>query len=227
MSEPLREPASRTRPLFPLLAVLVPVVLLWQTPVIYPLRVLVVFFHELSHGLAAVLTGGRIVEIQIYPGEGGLCITQGGWHFAILTAGYLGSLLWGGALIVLESRLRDDRWLLGSLAALILLISIVFVRPLLSFGLLFGVLMGGAMLGLALYAPQAVSRVALQVIGLTSILYAPLDILDDVLLRPHLPSDAVMLAEATWIPAVVWGVLWIVVAIAAAVGFLRLSMRRV
>ena len=39
------------------------VVLLWGTWRIDPLKILVFFFHELSHGLAATLTGGSIVEI--------------------------------------------------------------------------------------------------------------------------------------------------------------------
>jgi hypothetical protein len=48
-----------------LLAVTAVVVALWDTWAVYPLKILVVFFHELSHGLAAMATGGRIVEVQV------------------------------------------------------------------------------------------------------------------------------------------------------------------
>ena len=76
------------------------------------------------------------------------------------------------------------------------------------FGLLFG-------LGLAYVAVRlstGVNRAVLTVLGLTSCLYAVLDIKADILDRPELPSDAYMLAEVTGIPTLVWGVLWITVA---------------
>ena len=31
---------------------------LWQTPVVVPLKILIVFLHELSHAIAAWLRGG-------------------------------------------------------------------------------------------------------------------------------------------------------------------------
>jgi len=43
-----------------LLITLVAILFLWNTWVVYPLKILVVFFHELSHGLMAVVTGGSI-----------------------------------------------------------------------------------------------------------------------------------------------------------------------
>jgi hypothetical protein len=55
----------------------------------------------------------------------------------------------------------------------------------------------------------AANRAILVVLGLTSCLYAILDIKSDVLDRPHLPSDAHMLAELTGVPTVAWGVIWI------------------
>jgi hypothetical protein len=58
-------------------------------------------------------------------------------------------------------------------------------------------------------------RIALTVLGLTSALYAVLDIRDDVLSRPSMPSDANMLANLTHIPTAFWGVLWIGLSLAA------------
>ena len=66
----------------------------------------------------------------------------------------------------------------------------------------------------------------LLVLGLTSALYALLDIRSDVLARPHLESDAVLLARFTGVPAVVWGVLWIGVALVACWYALRRWLRR-
>ena len=81
-------------------AILAGVLLLWNTWIVYPLRLLVVFFHELSHGLAAIVTGGRVIEIQLDPREGGLAVTQGGSPLLIASAGYLGSLIIGGTTLL-------------------------------------------------------------------------------------------------------------------------------
>ena len=48
-----------------LILITVIVFMLWGTPVVYPLKILVVFMHELSHGLAAVFTGGSIEAISL------------------------------------------------------------------------------------------------------------------------------------------------------------------
>jgi len=66
---------------------------LWQTPLVTPLKILVVYLHELSHGIAAIVTGGEIVKISISPDIGGVIWTRGGSRFLVLSAGYLGSLL--------------------------------------------------------------------------------------------------------------------------------------
>ena len=56
----------------------------WSSFVVYPFRVFVVFLHEISHGIAAVLTGGRIVAVGLTFDEGGVCVTDGGSRFWIL-----------------------------------------------------------------------------------------------------------------------------------------------
>jgi len=208
-----------------LVGLMVVVGLLWNTQVVYPLKILVVFFHELSHGLAAVLTGGDIVRIEVVAAEGGLCVTQGGSRFVTLSAGYLGSLLWGGIILLLSARTRLDRAMSVTLGVILLLTSLLFVRPFGSFGFVFGLVSGLALGGIGLLLPEAVNDYLLRVVGLTSCLYAVLDIKSDILDRPHLRSDAVMLAEQTGIPAVVWGGLWIAVAVGLAALFLVTACR--
>jgi hypothetical protein len=48
----------------------------WDTPLVYPIKIFVVFLHELGHALAALLTGGQVVSIQIFPDESGLTTTR-------------------------------------------------------------------------------------------------------------------------------------------------------
>lgn len=199
--------------------------LFWDTLLVYPVKMLVVFFHELSHGLAAVITGGSIDRIELSSGQGGVCYTRGGSRFLTLTAGYLGSLLWGGAILVAAARTRYDRWIAGGLGVMTIIIGLLFLRPLISFGFAFVVLVGLAFVFSGLKLSEQINDVLLRVIGLTSCLYAPLDIKSDILDRPHLRSDAVMLSELTMIPSVVWGVIWILVATIGAIGFMYIASR--
>ena len=80
-----------------LIGIFIVIAFLWNTQVVYPLKIFVVFMHEVSHGLAALATGGSIKEIQIVQQEGGHAVTLGGSRFWTLTAGYLGSLAVGWA----------------------------------------------------------------------------------------------------------------------------------
>lgn len=66
--------------------------LLWAAPIVYPIKSFVMMRHELGRAIAALITGRQVVGIQIYPEEGGVTFTRGGWPFIILSAGYLGSL---------------------------------------------------------------------------------------------------------------------------------------
>lgn len=184
----------------------------WWTPVAYPLKVFVVFLHEISHGVAAVASGGSIERITLDPRLGGLCACPGGNAFLTLSAGYLGSLTWGG--LLLESGRwagrRPDRIVRGTGVGVALL-TVLFVRG--WFGLVFGLSFGVGLFWLASRISISLNRTVLTALGLTSCLYAVLDIKGDILDRPDLPSDAYMLAELTGIPTLVWGVLWITIAV--------------
>ena len=188
---------------------------LWDTVIIYPLRLLVVFFHEMSHGLAAIATGGRVIEIQIVAAEGGLCITQGGSRFLILSAGYLGSMIWGGSILLLASRGRVHQGLSVVLGILLMVVTLWLVRPIGSFGFAFGLLTGAALVGAGLRLNAAGNKYLLKAIGLVSCIYVVLDIRSDILDRPESRSDAFMLNELTGVPTVVWGVAWIAIALVA------------
>lgn len=207
------------------LALVVTVVwLLWHTWWVYPLKILVVFFHELSHGLAAIVTGGEIAGIELLAKEGGLCRTLGGNRFLTLSAGYLGSLLWGGLILVAASRTRHDQLVTAALGALLIFASLVWVRPIFSFGFPFAVAAGLGLLVVGLKASERVNDWLGKTIGLTSMLYALLDIKDDILDRPHLKdSDAAMLSQLTGLPTLAWGLIWIALALLGAVIFLVIA----
>ena len=196
-----------------LIGIFIVIVFLWNTQFVYPLKIFVVFMHEVSHGLAALATGGSIKEIQIVQQEGGHAITVGGSRFWILTAGYLGSLMWGGLILMLAARTHLAKLISAVIGIGMILISIFYLRN--SFGFLFGVGFGGILILVGRLLPESINEWLLRVIGLTSCLYAILDIKSDIIDRSHLRSDARMLHEeiTPYIPTVVWGVLWMAIAI--------------
>ena len=204
-----------------LLLIFIAIGFLWNTLFVYPLKIFVVFMHEVSHGLAAIATGGRILEIQINPQQGGHALTQGGSRFWTLTAGYLGSLLWGGIILLLAARTRFDKVISILIGFGMVAISIGFGES--TFTYLFGIGFGVALIAIGFYLPEVVNDWILRIIGVTSCLYAILDIKSDVLDRSSLRSDARMLSEVTGIATEIWGALWILIAIALTIWFLYLA----
>jgi hypothetical protein len=193
---------------------------LWPTPIIYPLKVFVVFLHELSHGLAALATGGHIQSISLDWREGGETVTRGGNAFLTLSAGYLGSLAWGLLLLALgRARPAIARGTMLGLGALMLGVSALYVRG--AFGLVFGLGFGAALLLASRWLPAAAVRVVVTALGLTSALYALLDIRSDILQRPGAASDAFMLAQRTGIPTLAWGILWSALGLGACIWMMR------
>jgi len=194
--------------------------IVWDMPFLLPLKIFVVFLHELSHAIAGILTGGSVVEIQIHANQGGHCLIRGGSRVISLAAGYLGSLIWGGLIMFAASRGRYDRLLGACIGVMTVVVTLVYVRNI--FGIAFGLFFGVSLLALARYASEEINDLFLRAIGFTSCLYAVLDIKSDILDRPGCRSDAKMLSEVTYIPTFVWGILWITCALFLSVYFLVL-----
>ena len=183
----------------------------WDTAAIYPVKVFVVFLHEISHGVAALLTGGKIIQIEVSQQIGGLCRTMGGSRFVVVSAGYLGSIIWGGLILILATRTRFSS--IGSfiLGLILLVITALYVRN--SFGVIFGICTGIAFIIIAKYAPMIVNKLVLQFFGLVSCLYVLVDIKEDLFSLERRQTDAQLLADMTHIPSIIWAVLWMAVAI--------------
>lgn len=178
----------------------------WDSLFLLPLKLLVVFFHEMGHAIAVLLTGGGVVDLAVGMDQGGHTISRGGNRFIILNAGYLGSLLFGVALLLVKTP-RGAKRTCVVLALTLLGAATLWVRPLVSFAALFCVATGGGFLWLSRRTDAAESLI--RVLGVFSVLYALGDIRDDVFRMPGgVVTDATMLAEHTGLPSVLWGLLW-------------------
>ncbi|MGI9628736.1 MAG: M50 family metallopeptidase [Longimicrobiales bacterium] len=198
--------------------------LLWDTPAVYPLKIFVVMLHEISHGIVSVATGGTIERIVLDPYQGGACYCGGGNAFLTLSAGYLGSLFWGVALLAAAQSGRvSNRALVAFAGAAVVILTALYVRN--GFGLLFGLSFGTTLFMAGRRLGPGTNKVILTALGLTSCLYAVLDIKSDILDRSHLRSDAAMLGELTNIPTLFWGGLWITIAAVVIVVVFRRAYR--
>lgn len=196
---------------------------LWDTPFVYPFKLLVVFLHETSHVIATILTGGHVVEMAIVQAQGGHVVSNGGWPFMIYSAGYLGSLILGGLIFTLANTTKAHKITMAVLGILMILIALLFVRNL--FGFFFSVMLGGGLFAIGRYLSAAFSEALLRIMGVTSILYVPYDIYSDTIARSYLNSDARMLAEAyggtTWF----WGGIWLVISLVVIVLLVRWTIK--
>ena len=203
-------------------------VLFWNSPLLWPVKIFVVFLHELSHTLALIVTGGHPAGIQLSPQQGGLAWGTGGNRFVVLNAGYLGSLLWGVALLAVANKRAAVPWFLRGMGVALGIATVIWMRPLLSFGFLFGLVVAVLLFVLGKKLSGTAGALVLRFLGIFSCLYAILDIWLDVLHPASWGrnSDAAMLAELTGIPAVVWGVGWSLLSIGVLIVFRKIIVGR-
>jgi hypothetical protein len=103
--------------------------LLWNLPfgvggvLIYPFKLLATWLHELSHGIAMILTGAGLDCVLIYRDTSGLAYAKsssGPTGAAIIAAaGYMGTPLWGALLLVVTPTGHAARRALLVLACLL------------------------------------------------------------------------------------------------------------
>ena len=186
-------------------AIILVIHILWKTMFIYPLKILTVFFHELSHALAAILTGGKVIEI------------------GLASAGYLGSMLCGGVLLLAAAKSNRDKQIRAALGVVLVAVSLIWVRPFLDFGFIFCMILGGAMIASGKFISGQANDWILRAVGLTSCLYATLDVKSDTIDRNLEQSDAGRLAEITGMPSFFWGYLWMTLAVIGTIGFIVMA----
>jgi hypothetical protein len=105
----------------------------------------------------------------------------------------------------------------------VLLVTALFVRNV--FGFVFGGFFGIGMAALAGFLPERYLDVALLWLGAVSMLYAVIDTMEDLLTLSPRMTDAAILASMTGVPAIVWGLLWSAVSVAALALLLRTAWR--
>lgn len=217
---------TQWREVISLVLIMTVTLLLWNTWAVYPLKLLVAFFHEFSQGLMGLATGGHITQITFTSELQGECNVEGGHAIAILLAGYWGSLVWGIALYLVALKWSRAGWINAAMGVMIYTVAVLYVRPVFSMGFAAAALAGAGMVGVSVKLPAFLNRLILKVIALTNCLYALFDVRSAEAAGSSLQSDADKLANLTGVPAVVWGLLWIGIALPAVCLLLLVVTRR-
>ncbi|MBO2591214.1 M50 family metallopeptidase [Shewanella algae] len=169
-----------------------------------PFKWLESYFHELSHALATLLSGGIVSHIQLFPSGAGFCFSQGGWPLLIGFSGYLGAAFWGCLLYHLATWPRGIRISFAFIGALVLLTILLWGRDVLTLSILIS-LSVLFLLPLKFGGNRLLSG-SLRLVALMVMLNALAS--PAVLLGLDDRGDAVLLAEYSWVPAFVWVLLW-------------------
>lgn len=184
------------------------------------------FFHEISHGLAALLTGGSIVSIELHSDGSGLCYTRGGWLFVIFNAGYIGAVFWGVLIYALANRAPSGRGrekiIAILIAGLIAVCAVLYAKDTMTWvvsAVLFLLFVAVVRLGQTVWGMWLLKFIGIYV--LVSAMRAPLHLLDG-----RHDGDGASLADLTHLPEIIWVVLWLAVGVLGLIVVWRLQYRR-
>jgi hypothetical protein len=200
--------------------------------VAWPLVLLSTLAHELGHGIAAALFGGRFESLVIDVDGSGMARSSGSFG-RVATAAIAGAGLMGPAVaaFLLLAFGRHERWarlLLSCLGAALLAVALLLVRN--AFGFWFVVLIGASLL---LVASRAVSLAQTVIVLFAVQLGLSVFSRGDYLFTQTAltasgprPSDVAVMAGALFLPYWFWGVVCGSVSVLFLVWGIRIFFRR-
>ena len=156
-----------------LLGIALASIILWQTRLgsllLYPFTILATWFHEMGHGIAAMLTGRGFERLLIFADGSGVAESLGpadGYRLTdalIAASGPLGPAIAGALLIVASRSPTATRNALVVLGVALILSTLIWVRSLA--GWLVLPALGLAIVALALRGSLSLDRFVIQLVG--------------------------------------------------------------
>ncbi|GAA5989646.1 hypothetical protein JCM10908_000570 [Rhodotorula pacifica] len=175
--------------------------------ILFPFKLCAVACHEGCHALLGLLTGAKIYSIILDPNQGGSTRMEGGWAFASLPAGYIGSTLIGAALIFASFDLKASK--IAAIPLVVHLVFVAFFARKSRFTILFVSMPIGLVLVLYIVAHSIFLRFLLAALGVMNVMYSVWDQFDDLVFHKINASDVCAFQqEYPWLPAQVWGAIW-------------------
>lgn len=170
--------------------------------ILYPVTLLVTFFHETGHAFFALLTGGMVDGIQINSDGSGYARIAGGWSLLVLPGGYIGSALWGNLLLYMALyKEKGNRLLIYFMMAILLASAIIWFNSIGTSLLLIG--FAALLFWISRQKKSIISNV-LIILGTTSLIYIIMDF------NGGPSSDlARFTALIPILPAFIWAIVWL------------------
>ncbi|HEY9802877.1 MAG TPA: M50 family metallopeptidase [Leptolyngbyaceae cyanobacterium] len=209
--------------------------LLWQIPggdyILYPFTILATWFHEMGHGLMALLLGGQFQKLQIFSNGSGVASyairTSLGpiGHGLVAAAGPMGPPLAGAALILASRSFTAASLSLKILGSFLLISTLIWVRSL--FGLVAIPLLGLIILLISLKASRWIQGFAIQFLGVQACVstYHQLDYLFSYTAGGLGLSDTAQMQRYLLLPYWFWGGLMAIASLIILVQSLRVAYR--
>ncbi len=173
----------------------------------WPFSWMQTFFHEISHGLSAFFLGGTIKSIELNINGSGTCTSSGGIRFITAFSGYAGSILWGTAIYIMadnSSAKSADRIAL-LVTGLIIVTALLWAKDLTTILILIVMIIPFALI--IKFKETKLEKYFIQFTGLYILLDAiktPTYLLDGKKI-----GDSATLQSLTWIPEIIWIVIWV------------------
>ncbi len=163
-----------------LLAIALASTALWQTTfgslLLYPFTILATWFHEMGHGIAAMLSGRGFERLLIFGDGSGVALSMrpadgyGATDALIAASGPLGPAIAGAALIICSRSPTAARNALAVLGIALIASTLIWVRS--PTGWLVLPALGLGILALALRGSQATRRFVIQLLGVEAAISA-------------------------------------------------------
>lgn len=186
------------------------------TYLIYPFVILTTWFHEMGHGLTALVLGQQFDQLQIFADGSGVAESRVNTDIsalsraAIAAGGPLAPCLAGSALILASAHEKLWRPALWAMAAAIFASVIVYVRSPVGFFVLPLVAAGIAVI--AWRGPRGLARFTLQFLGVLGAMSMLRDFdylftQEAIIGGQRMLSDTGQIEAALWLPHWVWAAL--------------------
>ncbi|QSJ14505.1 M50 family metallopeptidase [Nostoc sp. UHCC 0702] len=210
-------------------------ILLWQVPagdyILYPFTILATWFHEMGHGLMALLLGGQFQKLEIFSSGSGVATYSISRSLGpigpglVAAAGPMGPPIAGAVLILASRSFKAASLSLKILGSFLLLSTLVWVRS--WFGLVAIPLLGLIILGIALKAPRWVQGFAIQFLGVQACVstYHQLNYLFSYSAGGLGLSDTAQMQRYLLLPYWFWGGLMAIASLVILVQSLRVAYR--
>jgi len=194
------------------------VIAIWQLPYLgwvqYPFILLGTWFHEMGHGLTALMVGGTFEYLEIYENGGGVAYYTVGNSYLprsianafVAAGGLFGPVITGGALIASAKYPKSSMLMLRALIGLMILSILLWVRSFWGIAVLSGYI--AILIGITLFKSRRLEVITILFLGLQSVLSTYLQ-LDYLFTKQFERNGGIQISDTQAIAENTFGVYWL------------------